>query len=94
MAYHPPMDQMDRFAPLLGFSAVVVVSLAALSVFLLLLLILVPFTLFGIRRQMDRQLEVLSRIERRLDTLCRPQPSPVPAALLATTLPGEEPFAR
>jgi len=83
---------MDNWGPLAGFSVAFFLLMGACSLFLVLLWITVPFSIFSIRSQLKQQLEVLRRIEQRLgeQPLVRLDTTSAPAAPVSptTNLPG------
>ncbi len=87
---------MDQLLPFFGaFSALFFVLMGALWLGWMILWILVPFTLFAIRRQVDEQTAIARRVEKQLGELLKiarppiegtpppvlpPEPTPPPPA--------------
>ena len=78
---------MDSWGPLAGFSIGFFLLMGTLWLFLLFLMISVPFSLFSIRNQLKQQLAVLQRMEETSKqqlaltpphTLAAPEAPPIP----------------
>ena len=82
------MDPAKEFGPLLGLSLALWFAICALGIFTFLALLLVPFSMLAMRKQLARQIALLERIEqqlageRRPGELALPQASPRTSSVL------------